>query len=293
MIKSMTAFAEKALSTTELSVNTEIRGYNSRSLDIVIRIPTAYREFEEDVRRIISNQTTRGRVEIRITILPVGENADAFTVNEQMATAYYDTLVRLKNSINPNLDIPFSVLAEKSGIIEPAEAKTDLDAAWPVVNECLTQALGDFETMRVNEGNAISADLKQRLAFIEDCIRRIEKNTEGLLRHYQEKLKARINELTLGMVDLDPGRIAQEAAFLADKSDISEEIVRARSHLAQLRQLMEAEAPAGRPINFLLQEFIREFNTMGNKACDAEISHTIVSAKTEIEKMREQIQNVE
>ncbi len=293
MIKSMTAFAETNLSTPEFSVGIEIRGYNSRFLDIATRIPGPFRSLEEEVKRVVSERITRGRVEIKISILSRGEQMHPFEVNEEMAAAYYDALVRLRNKIDPNMDIPFSVLAEKTGIIEPVEATINSNAAWPVVHECLIQALKEFEVMRVNEGNAISKDLKQRLVFIEECIRRIEINTRGLLERYQERLRERIKELTEGMVELDSGRIAQEAAFLADKTDISEEIVRARSHMAQFRRIMESEVPSGRPLNFLLQEVNREFSTMGNKACDAGISHALVSAKTELEKIREQIQNVE
>jgi uncharacterized protein (TIGR00255 family) len=147
--------------------------------------------------------------------------------------------------------------------------------------------------MKQAEGAALKADLDQRLGFIEDCIARVAEKTDGMLFLYQEKLKTRIVALTQGMVDIDPARIAQEAAFIADRSDISEELVRAKSHLNQFRQLMAATEPAGRSLNFLLQEFNREFNTMGSKAGDAGIAHMIVSAKTELEKIREQIQNVE
>jgi uncharacterized protein (TIGR00255 family) len=147
--------------------------------------------------------------------------------------------------------------------------------------------------MKRAEGKNIADDLEKRLIKIEDHICQIGERSSGLLEVYQERLKERINSLTHGMVDIDTGRIAQEAAFLADKSDISEEIVRARSHLDQFRRLMTAPECTGRSLNFLLQEFNREFNTMGSKAGNAEISHTIVSAKTELEKIREQVQNVE
>jgi uncharacterized protein (TIGR00255 family) len=157
----------------------------------------------------------------------------------------------------------------------------------------LENLLADFDAMKNAEGHALESDLASRLAFIEDCINRIEEESSGVPGYYQERLRERINALTNGVVEIDPARIAQESALLADRSDISEEIVRARSHLNQFRQIMKASAPSGRPLNFLLQEFNREFNTMGSKAAKALISHLVVSAKTELERLREQIQNIE
>jgi uncharacterized protein (TIGR00255 family) len=210
-----------------------------------------------------------------------------------MANAYYQTLVLLKNKYQVSDEIPLTLLAGKNGIIETADPEINPDELWEVVGKILDTALAEFETMKKNEGASLKKDLENRLSFIEDCVKKIETKTDGLLSIYQDKLKMRITTLTQGMVEIDPARIAQEAAFIADKSDISEEVVRSKSHLKQFRELMEADDPCGRPLNFLLQEFNREFNTMGSKAGDAEIAHMIVSAKTELEKIREQIQNVE
>jgi uncharacterized protein (TIGR00255 family) len=147
--------------------------------------------------------------------------------------------------------------------------------------------------MRKKEGDFIARDFKERLDLIEKTLRQIKRESTDLPGLYQEKLKDRIAALTKNIVEVDPGRIAQEAAFLADRSDISEEIVRARSHLKQFRVIMRAAGPSGRKLNFLLQEFTREFNTMGAKAGNAVVSHMIVGVKTELEKLREQVQNVE
>ena len=147
--------------------------------------------------------------------------------------------------------------------------------------------------MRKKEGDFISQDFKKRLKYIEQTLNKIKRASKDLLSHYQEKLKERMAALTQGIVEIESSRIAQEAAFLADRSDISEEIVRARSHLKQFRDIMTASEPSGRKLNFLLQEFTREFNTMGVKAGNADVSHMIVGVKTELEKIREQVQNVE
>ena len=147
--------------------------------------------------------------------------------------------------------------------------------------------------MRKKEGEFLFKDLQTRLDYIEESISVIEKNTSDLLPRYQERLKERIMALTQGITEIDPVRIAQEAAILADKSDISEEIVRARSHVNQFRKIMTENAPVGKKLNFLLQEFNREFNTMASKSGNTDISHRIVSVKSELEKLREQVQNVE
>ena len=154
-------------------------------------------------------------------------------------------------------------------------------------------ALDDLETMRKNEGDFIAKDLKHRLKFIHACLKQIHKKSDGLLNEYQERLKERISSLTQDLVELDPTRIAQEAAHLADRSDISEEIVRAKSHLNQFNEIINAVEPAGRKLNFLLQELNREFNTMGSKIGNAEVAHIVIEVKSELEKIREQIQNVE
>ena len=161
------------------------------------------------------------------------------------------------------------------------------------MKNCIDVALDDLDAMRKREGDVIARDFDDRLKYIEKSLREIQKASSGLLPIYQERLKDRLSSLTNGMVEIDPGRIAQEAAFYADKSDISEEIVRTHSHLKQFRTIMAAEEHAGRKLNFLLQEFLREFNTMGAKAGNADISHIIVAVKSELEKIREQVQNVE
>lgn len=293
MIKSMTAYARSDFSSPRLTITIEIRGYNSRHLDVALKLYHRYAVLEEKIKKAISTAVDRGRVEIRINITESDENAEVFSINEPMANAYYKTLVQLKNKFQIDAEIPLALLCTKNGIIETADPEINTDAIWQPLEECLHAALSEFDAMKINEGDALKADLEQRLAFIEDSITQIETKTDGLLGIYQEKLKNRIATLTQGMVDIDPARIAQESAFIADKSDISEEVVRAKSHLNQFRQLMADKAPCGRPLNFLLQEFNREFNTMGSKAGDAEIAHVIVAAKTELEKIREQIQNVE
>ncbi|RJP87679.1 MAG: YicC family protein [Desulfobacteraceae bacterium] len=293
MIKSMTGYAGSDISTDKLTLTIEIRGYNSRHLDISLKISSRYAMLEEKIKKTVSEQVARGRVEIKLFIQETAETTNLFRINESMALGYYDALVKLKATCRIDEDISLALLSAKNGIVETAESNINPDAIWCVLEGSLQAALADFDAMKKSEGAALAADLNDRLQLIENAIHTIETKTDSLLPIYQEKLKTRITALTQGIIDIDPVRIAQEAAFIVDRSDISEEIVRAASHLSQFRLLMASAEPAGRPLNFLLQEFNREFNTMGSKAGDTEVAHIIVMVKTELEKIREQIQNVE
>jgi uncharacterized protein (TIGR00255 family) len=293
MIRSMTAYAGAELTRSQIRVEIEIRGYNSRNLDMAVKMPPGYPYLEEKIRSVVAGRISRGRIEIRLSIQFEAGAEEAFQINEAIADGYYAALERLARRFQISAEIPLNLLAAKSGIIEPAQPEMDAETTWQAVSEALCQALDTFTEMKITEGRHTAQDLEKRIAAIEDAIREIEQRASGLLDIYQQRLKERIHSLTQGMTDIDEARIAQETAILADKSDISEEINRSRSHLNQFRQLMDARDPAGRPLNFLLQEFNREFNTMGSKIGSAEISHIIVSAKTELEKIREQVQNIE
>jgi uncharacterized protein (TIGR00255 family) len=190
-------------------------------------------------------------------------------------------------------DVSLEMMVAGSGIIKPAEDEKNLDQIWESIAAGLEEALDALIAMRQREGRSLEKDFLNRLAIIEERISAVSAASRGLLADYQQRLKERIAALTRGVVDIDPARIAQEAALLADRSDISEEIVRARSHLQQFRHITANETPAGRKLNFLTQEFNREFNTMGSKTGNAAVSHLVVELKTELEKIREQVQNVE
>jgi uncharacterized protein (TIGR00255 family) len=293
MIKSMTAFARADKIEKELSVVIEIRAYNSKYLDVALRLPRQFSSLEEKVKSLISGRAARGRFELNFRITGGFDDVYAFEINEPKAVAYHKALVRLKERFDIDSAISIDLIAGQEGIIIPAEIEKDLDAYWSLIKQCMSEALDNLDAMRKREGDFIAGDIAGRLDYIEKSIDLIEKESCDLLSLYQERLKGRISVLTQGMVEIDPGRIVQEAAFLADRSDISEEIVRAKSHIKQFRIIMNAKEPAGRKLNFLLQEFNREFNTMASKAGNANVSHVIVDVKSELEKIREQVQNVE
>jgi uncharacterized protein (TIGR00255 family) len=293
MIKSMTAFATVENTVDQLTVTAEIRSYNSRQLDIFLRIPPAYQPLEDKIKALVADQVTRGRVEIRTQIADASESESELEVDFSRAKALVSAFNELKSQFGLKNDITLDMLISSGGLIKTVEKAQKEDMVWPVVKKCIQLALDNCQAMRQKEGDFIAEDFSRRLHFIDGCLEQIHKKSEGLLTHYQQRLKDRIAQLTQNSVELDPTRIAQEAAFLADRSDVSEEIVRAKSHMNQFKQMMNANEPAGRKLNFLLQELNREFNTMGAKISDADVAHLIIDVKSELEKIREQIQNVE
>lgn len=293
MMKSMTAYARAEKTADEINVSTEIRSYNSRYLDISLRIMHGYNVLEEKIKASIIEKIARGRIEVSLQINDGSDEAYNFEINIPKARAYYDRLVQLKDQLDLHSEITVDLLVREGGVIRSVEIDRDMDAVWPVVRDCVDEALNNLVEMRKKEGEFIALDITDRINRIEKSVHLIEKESSDLLYHYQQRLKERIVALTRDMVEIDPERITQEAAFLAGKSDISEEIVRVASHIKQFRTIMKSEEPAGRKLNFLLQELHREFNTMGSKTEKAHVSHTIVEVKSELEKIREQLQNVE
>ncbi len=293
MIKSMTAYARAENQTAPYTVRVEVRSFNSRHLDVALKLSHGFESLEERIRGLISETVARGRVDMRVRIQDESEAGIDFTVNLPRARSYHQALSQLNQSLG--LDGPVSTETVLTGgsMVQALEVKKDMDLVWPQVMGCLERALADLDAMRRVEGANLAADFKQRLDAIEKMLDQISDQAAGLPQMYRQRLKERIDALTHGIVEIDQGRIAQEAALLADRSDISEEIVRARSHIQQFRARLDDDTPAGRPLNFLLQEFNREFNTMGSKSGKASMSHTIVAVKSELEKLREQVQNVE
>jgi len=293
MIKSMTGFSRLEITKGKITVSVEIRTYNSRHLDIVLKNSYKYISVEDRIKNLISGKIARGRLELSLEINDELDESYTYALNTPKAKAYHEALRELKNKCDIDTEIALELLVHAGDIITPVEKETDLNNYWPVIEDCVKKGIDSLNDMRLKEGKYIAEDINDRIDFIDQSIIQIKDQTKDILIQYQDRLKERINTLTNGIVDIDPDRIAQEAAFLADKSDISEEIVRALSHLKQFQSIMASDEPGGRKLNFLLQEFNREFNTMGSKVGKAHVSHIIVDVKSELEKIREQVQNIE
>jgi uncharacterized protein (TIGR00255 family) len=294
MLKSMTAYAFVERCDSDLTVTVEIRSYNSRHLDVALKLPMGYASFEDKIKGIVSAAMERGRVELRVGIQDKSEAAIGYQVDFQRAKAFCTAAGQLNDLLNMGSGaISLEYLLGVGGVILPADNRVDADLHWPLAESVIRGALIELDRMRAKEGDFIAQDLAQRLEFIERSLDDIENNAMDMVTQYRDRLLARVEALTQGLVEIDQARIAQEASMLADRSDISEEIVRARSHIHQFRDIIGSDVPAGRKLNFLLQEFNREFNTMGSKVGQACLAHIIVDVKSEIEKLREQVQNIE
>jgi len=293
MIKSMTAFANTDRIVDDISIKVEVRTYNSRHLDIHLRMTPGYRVLEEKLKTLITGIVARGRVDVKIHIDDLSETAVAFEVDEVKARAYHQALKTLKQLLDLEGSVPLEWITARNDLIKPKEVESDVDKIWACLAACMQEVLTDLDAMRQKEGAFIANDFRERLHFLKESIDQIETDSSGLLERYKQRLLERISILTEQRVSLDEGRIEQEAAFLSDKSDISEEIIRVRSHLAQFETILAAGAPSGHKLNFLIQEINREFNTIGSKSAKTDISHVVVNVKSELEKIREQVQNVE
>ena len=293
MIKSMTAFSSVEKHQDNVTAQVEIRSYNSRHLDLNVRMTYGYMAVEEKLRSLVAEYIVRGRVEIKVGIQDASQTGYAFDVDAPKARAFFDALTELKGHLGTTAEIPLELVVSKGEVIRPLDQARDVDRAWGVVEICAKEALSELDAMRLREGENLADDVAMRLKKIEENLVEIEDNSQGLLAVYKSRLKERILVLTKDVVKVDEGRIEQEAALLADKSDISEELVRAASHINQFKTIMAGPDPSGQPLNFLLQEMNREFNTIGSKTGKANIAHAVVAVKSELEKLREQVQNIE
>jgi len=275
------------------SYSVEMRSVNRRYGEISVRMPSQLLPLEDRIKKLVAETVSRGRVDVTVRLKGGSVAVPEIRVALPLAEAYYKTLSELKEALNIQAEVRIETLLSLEGIITSSEPELDLEGTWQDLSSCIDEALKSMDAMRISEGKAICDDFHKRLQLVEEGLTGIKALAPSVLSEYHDRLKDRIALLTEGKVELDPNRLAQEAAFLVDKSDITEEIVRAESHLSQFRTMMNSEGPAGRALDFLLQELNREINTIGSKGGDAQLSHMVVALKSELEKIREQVQNVE
>jgi uncharacterized protein (TIGR00255 family) len=296
MIKSMTGYAEGSHNTDEINLTGVFRSYNSRHLDIALYLPDHLKMFEDKVKKLVAKKVARGRVEIHFSLDETGEDSVEFSADFNRAAAYYKVLNELRQKFDIKSEITLEQLLAGKRMIKPKESTHDAEALFEGLSTVVNQCLADLDEMRIKEGKNLAEDLAKRFTYMETNIDLIENRAEKLPLIYKKNLEERIAILISEKDILDPVRVAQEVAIIADKSDISEEIVRSRSHINQARQIMystEPDVSIGRKLNFLVQEFNREYNTMGSKSGNVEISQMVVDLKSELEKIREQVQNIE
>jgi uncharacterized protein (TIGR00255 family) len=293
MIKSMTAYATTSVTNESITCDVTIRSYNHRFLDFAIHMPEICKPFEEDIKKTISQKHDRGRIEIKLSIKDESKDPDLFEVDELRAHSYYEALKGLRTTFDLSSDISISNLLSGKNIILSPKREFDEKLLGQTIIKAMRKVSVSLDKMRKKEGKSLAKDLKSRLNYIEKNTKNIEKQAALIPRIYKKKLMERISKLTANIDEIGPIRISQEAAILSDKSDVSEEIVRLYSHIEQFKDILKAKTSQGRKLNFLIQEFNREFNTIGSKAGQASLSHMVVDMKSELEKVREQVQNIE
>jgi uncharacterized protein (TIGR00255 family) len=292
MLKSMTGFGRGDGETTLGKVFVETRSVNHRYCDINMKLPKKLTPFENRIKEIIRAQVSRGRIDIFLKLDNLGEESVRLSVDLHLAEQYYQALQSLKENLHLRDKITLELVAGAKDVITAKEEAGDLEPFWQEVLPILKRSFQDLDDMKRSEGEILSKDLQQRLERIGQQLGEIKHLSPSRLEAYRNRLYERVRSL-LGGIDVDPSRFQQEVALLAERTDITEEIVRAESHLAQFLTLLRAEEPVGRKMDFLLQEMHREVNTVSAKANDAGISQRVVEIKAELEKIREQVQNIE
>ncbi|MDR7434960.1 MAG: YicC/YloC family endoribonuclease [Armatimonadota bacterium] len=292
-LRSMTGYGIGEAPIPEGRVVVEIRGVNHRYTDLTVRLPKDLASLEERVRAAVLAKVLRGRVEVVIMKDEASRRPEAFRADVDLARSYVRALGELARTLGLEGTINLAMVASLPGVIRLEEDRQDAEALWPAISTALEKALGVFVQMREEEGARLMRDLLERIWVLEEEAEAIARRAPAVVEEYANRLRRRVSEL-LGDVPLDEGRLAMEAMLFAERSDISEELVRIRSHLAQFRQTIEtATGAVGRKLDFILQELFREVNTIGAKANDLEISHRVISMKSELESLREQVQNIE
>jgi len=292
MIRSMTAFGQASGRSHYREVTVEIRSVNQRYLDIILYIPRSFMALEDRLKKAVSSRVSRGRVEVWIKLDESAALSDRVKVNLELAGAYYKALSRLKGELNLAGEVELSLVAGFKDIIVFEEDRVDPEAFFADLTPILNNALDNLMEMRDNEGRTLYLDFLERLEMISGWIKVIESRRGELLIEARDRIQLKMKEMTEGL-ELDQGRLLQEVAYLAGRSDITEEIVRLSSHVEQFRASLENGQAVGRRLDFILQEMNREINTISSKTGDVTVTGLVVDLKSEFEKLREQVQNIE
>lgn len=293
MIRSMTGYGRAEVQTASGRFTVEMRSVNHRFGEVLVRLPRDLAPLEDRVRAVVQTRVLRGRVEVTVIREDRATRTKAVRADVDLATAYAQALKELAGVLRIREGMTLAQVAALPDVIRVEETKEDLDTLWPHLATALEEATTDLVEMREAEGRRLAEDLETRLLHVEELAGGVEARTRGAVGEFVTRLRERIAAL-LGEVPVDENRLAAEVAIFAERSDVSEEVTRLRSHVAQFRQdLRDAEGAVGRRLEFVLQEMGREVNTTGAKANDLEITRAVISMKGELESMREQIQNVE
>ncbi|CCJ34176.1 YicC/YloC family endoribonuclease [Caloramator australicus] len=292
MIKSMTGYGRGECEENNRRFVIELKSVNNRYLDINIRLPKHLISLEDNIRKYISSRVSRGKIDVFVSQEKFSDDDIKVVLDEQVASYYYNVYSELKKKFNLQEEITLSLLAKAPDVIIIEKNEDDVETVWDTMKKALDEALSVFIDMRTKEGLKLKQDILERCMIISEKVNLIEKRSPSIIDEYREKIKLRVSEF-LKDVEIDESRLLNEVAFFADKVNIDEEITRLKSHIEQLRLSLESDEAVGRKLDFLIQEMNRETNTIGSKANDLSIANLVIDIKSELEKIREQVQNIE
>jgi uncharacterized protein (TIGR00255 family) len=293
-MKSMTGYGRGECSQSGFKVTVELSSVNRKQSEISVYLPRELESLESRVRDEINRRIARGRLTVKVSMHAAnGSWPGRVKLNAALARAYARELNRLAKGLKLAGPVTLETLMRAPGVLQTDEELTDAESFWPSVTKALHTALASLVRMREREGTHLAKDLQKRMEFVARSVARVQKQAPQVLKRYQEQLRERIKNAGLEMPGLEDERLQKEIVYFADRSDISEELTRLQSHFQQFDDCVKSKEPVGRTLDFLAQEMNREVNTIGSKANDSVISREVVTLKAELEKFREQVQNVE
>ncbi len=292
MIKSMTGYGSAKGTVEDLEIGVEIKSVNNRFLDVSVRLPRSFLFAEEMVKAMVQSHISRGKVDVYVSVDTAAAGNMVVSVNEALLRGYMEAISRIAAISGLPNDLTAQSVSRFPDVLTLEKKDLDAEAIQHGMREIVEAALGDFDSMRRREGEKLRHDVHNRLGEIDRLVSYVEVNAPQTVANYRSRLEQKMEEV-LGGAGIDENRILAEAAIFADRIAVDEETVRLRSHMSQLQSMIDGESPIGRKIDFLIQEFNREANTIGSKCQNSEIAHVVVDLKSEIEKIREQIQNIE
>ena len=292
MVKSMTGYGRARETLNGRDITVEVRSVNNRYLDCTVKMPRAYVFAEDAIKTRVQKAISRGKVDVFVTIDTTAADVSVVAVNEPLARSYYEALMKLKETFSLDGEITPMSLAKFPDVLAVTRAEEDLETVAADICTVLEQALQAYNAMRAVEGERLADDVSTRVTTIESVVSKVEERSPQTVAEYRARLTNKMNEV-LQSTTIDESRILTEAAIFADKIAVDEETVRLRSHIAQLRAMLQDSQPVGRKLDFLIQEVNRECNTIGSKCNDLTIAQDVVNMKAEVEKIREQVQNIE
>lgn len=288
----MTGYGRGQSVTNGSKFSVELNSVNRKQSDVVVTLPRELTELEPRVRDLINTVVSRGRLNVVIACHQSASAGQNLALDSNLARTYYKAMLDLQKELKATGEINIETVLRAPGVLRPPEGQIPIDDAWPHVEASLKEALADLVKMREREGKHLAKDLIHRLKVVRGSVRSIRQLQPGVLKRHRQSLHERIQRAGIEL-SFDDERLVKEVIFFADKSDISEELTRLESHFAQFAHHLRKNEPVGRTLEFMCQEIGREFNTLGAKANDVEISQLVVACKAEMEKIREQIQNIE